>query len=231
MKADELKNAFDQQAAGYDKQWARLAPIRESLHFLLESVFAGLREDARVLCVGVGTGAELGHLARVFPRWRFIAVEPSGAMLNLCRERARQENFIARCEFHEGYVETLPRGESCQAATSFLVSQFILDRQARTDFFKSIAARLEAGGILASSDLASEVDSAEHEALVGAWMRMMAGAGIPAEARAKMREAWKKDVAILPPAEIACIMRAAGFETPTQFHQAGLIHAWFARRP
>jgi tRNA (cmo5U34)-methyltransferase len=61
-------------------------------------------------------------------------------------------------------------------------------------------------------------------------MNMMAGAGIPPEARSKMREAWKKDVAILSPAEIADIIREAGFETPTQFHQAGLIHAWFARR-
>lgn len=230
MKADELKNAFDQQAAGYDKQWARLAPIRESLHFLLESVFAELPEDARVLCVGVGTGAELGHLANRFPRWRFIAVEPSGAMLNLCRERAARENFLARCQFHEGYVESLPAGEPCHAATSFLVSQFILDRQARTEFFRSIGSRLNAGGILATSDLASDLGSAEHEALVGAWMNMMAGAGIPPEARAKMRDAWKKDVAILPPAEVAALIRAAGFDAPTQFHQAGLIHAWFARR-
>lgn len=230
MKADELKTAFDQQAAGYDKQWARLAPIRESLHFLLESVFAELPEDARILCVGVGTGAELAHLANRFPRWRFIAVEPSGAMLNLCRERAAREHFLSRCEFHEGYVDSLPFGERCHAATSFLVSQFILDRQARTDFFRSIAARLVDGGILASSDLASAVGSPEHEALVGAWMNMMAGAGVPPEALTKMRDAWKKDVAILPPAEVAALIRAAGFDTPAQFHQAGLIHAWFARR-
>ncbi len=230
MKADELKNAFDQQAPGYDQQWARLAPIRDSLHFLLEAVFAGLPEEARILCVGVGTGAEMGHLAQRFPRWRFVAVEPSGAMLNRCRERAVQGNFLARCEFHEGYVETLPPGEPCHAATSFLVSQFILDRAARTEYFRSIAARLQAGGILATSDLASDVSSAEFEALVGAWMNMMAGAGIPPEARAKMREAWRKDVAILPPTQVASLIQAAGFDTPTLFHQAGLIHAWFARR-
>ena len=47
MQAEELKAAFDQQAPGYDQQWARLAPIRESLHFLLEAVFAGMAEDDR----------------------------------------------------------------------------------------------------------------------------------------------------------------------------------------
>lgn len=230
MKSNELKAAFDQQAAGYDQHWARLAPIRESLHFLLEAVFAELPEDARILSVGVGTGAELGHLAKRFARARFIAVEPSPAMLNLCRERARQEGFFSRCEFHEGYVETLPGGEPCHAATSLLVSQFILDRQARVDFFRAIAARLIPAGILATSDLASEVGTAQHEALVGAWMNMMAGAGIAPEARAKMREAWRKDVAILPPAEVASLIEAGGFDVPTRFHQAGLIHAWFARR-
>ena len=230
MKSDELEAAFDKQAGGYDQQWARLAPIRESLHFLMDAVFAELPEDARILSMGAGTGAELGHLATRFPRARFIAVEPSGAMLDLCRQRARQEGFISRCEFHQGYAESLPQGEPCHAATSLLVSQFILDKPARVDFFRAIAARMIPGGILATCDLASEVGTAQHEALVGAWMNMMAGAGIPPEARAKMREAWKKDVAILPPAEVASLIEAGGFDVPTLFHQAGLIHGWFARR-
>lgn len=63
MHRDELKTAFDKQTAGYDKQWERMAPIRNGLHFLLEAVFAKLPADARILCVGVGTGAELAHLA------------------------------------------------------------------------------------------------------------------------------------------------------------------------
>ncbi len=230
MQNDELKAAFDQQAAGYDKQWAKLAPIRDALHFLIESVFAELPADARVLCVGVGTGAELAHMAKRFPRWRFMAVEPSGAMLNVCRQRATNEGFESRCRFHEGYVDALPPDEHYDAATSFLVSQFILDRDARIGYFRAIAARLRPGGVLASADLASQVGSPEYEALVRVWMNMMAAAGVPPENLAKMREAWKKDVSILPPAEIAGIIAAGGFETPALFHQAGLIHAWFARR-
>ncbi|MDF3022050.1 MAG: SAM-dependent methyltransferase [Steroidobacteraceae bacterium] len=109
-------------------------------------------------------------------------------------------------------------------------SQFILDKQVRVDFFRAIAARMIPGGILATSDLASEAGTAQHEALVGVWMNMMAGAGIAPEARTKMREAWNRDVAMLPPAEMAAIIEAGGFDVPTQFHQAGLIHAWFARR-
>ena len=42
MRGDELRATFDQQASGYDKQWAKLAPIGDGLHFLLESVFTEL---------------------------------------------------------------------------------------------------------------------------------------------------------------------------------------------
>ena len=81
MEKEELKNVFDRQAAAYDKQWARMAPIRDGLYLLLETVFAGLPADARMLCVGAGTGAELAYFAQRFPRWRFTAFDPSVAML------------------------------------------------------------------------------------------------------------------------------------------------------
>jgi tRNA (cmo5U34)-methyltransferase len=230
MRSDELRAAFDQQAAGYDKQWAKLAPVRDGLHFLLESVFARLPAEAKVLCVGVGTGAELAHLAKRFPRWSFTAVEPSSAMLDVCRRRAENDGFASRCSFHEGYVDSLPSDDMYDGATCFLVSQFILDRDARSAFFRSIANRLRPRGLLASSDLASEVGSDEFESLVRAWMDMMAAADVPAEALEKMRAAWKKDVSILPPREVASIIKAGGFDVPVQFFQAGLIHAWFATR-
>ncbi len=230
MRDDELRAAFNQQAAGYDKQWAKLSPIRDGLHFLLESVFADLPADAHVLCVGVGTGAELAHLASRFPRWRFTAVEPSGAMLDMCRQRAEREGFASRCDFHEGYVESLPGADLHDAATCFLVSQFILDRDARAGFFRAIADRLHPGGLLASSDLSSEVGSEHHESLARVWMKMMAAAGVPPEGLEGMRAAWKKDVAMLPPTAVESIIKSGGFEAPVQFFQAGLIHAWFSRR-
>jgi tRNA (cmo5U34)-methyltransferase len=230
MHSDELKKTFDQQASGYDKQWARLAPIREGLHFLMESVLSDLPADARVLCVGSGTGAELAHLARRFPGWSFTAVDPSGAMLDVSRRLAETEGFASRCRFHEGYVDSLPIGESFDAATSLLVSQFMVDRESRSAFFSSIASRLVSGGLLVSSDLSSDVGSREFESLLRVWMSMMSSAGVTSEVLDRMRAAWAKDVAILPPSAVRSIIEAGGFETPVQFYQAGLIHAWFARR-
>jgi tRNA (cmo5U34)-methyltransferase len=230
MRDDELKAVFDQQAPGYDKQWAKLSPIRDGLHFLLESLFADLPADARILCVGAGTGAELAHLARKFPQWRFTAVDPSGAMLEVCRRLAEREGFESRCRFHEGYLHSLPADDLHHAATCLLVSQFIVAQEARTDFFRSIADRLHPGGILASSDLASDVGSQDFNALLQVWTRMMLAAGMPPEGMERMKAAWARDVAILPPASVASIIASGGFEPPVQFYQAALIHAWFCKR-
>lgn len=230
MDQDQIKALFDQQAAGYDAQWARAAPIRDCLHLLLDAQFAALPADARVLCVGVGTGAEMAHLALQHPGWRFTAVEPSGAMLEVCRRRAQEGGFADRCEFHEGYLDSLPAGPAHDAATCFLVSQFMLDRGARVAFFAGIAAQLKSGGLLASSDLASDVASPEYDQLLPVWMRLMSAAPVSAEALVRMRRTYANDVGVLPAVEVAAIIRAGGFELPVQFFQAGLIHGWVSRR-
>lgn len=230
MNSDEIKSIFDQQASSYDERWAKTAPIRDALHFLLQAVLAELPSNARILCVGAGTGEEIGYLAERFPHWSFVAVEPSGPMLDVCRQKADKAGFISRCDFHEGYLDTLPAQEPFDAATCFLVSQFILERDARIGFFNSIAARLRPEGILASSDLASDVSSSQYSALLQTWLNMMLASDVPAAGVEQMRAAYAKDVAILPPAQIESIIRKGGFNDPVGFYQAGLIHAWFSRR-
>lgn len=230
MQQEELKAIFDQQAPGYDKQWARMSPIRDCLHFLLGSVLSGLPADARILCVGAGTGAELAFLAQAFPRWTFTAVDPAGAMIEVCRERARADGFLSRCDFHEGYLESLADNGLYDGATCFLVSQFILEPDARTAFFRSIAGRLKPSGILVSADLASDVRSSEYDALLRVWLHLMASVDIQPDVVERTRAAYAKDVAILPPPVVAAIIEAAGFDSPVQFFQAGLMHGWFSRR-
>ena len=230
MDRDQIQTTFDRQSGTYDQQWARLAALRDCLHLLLGPVFGTLPATARVLCVGAGTGAEIQHLAGRFPRWTFTAVEPSAGMLDACRQRAEQQGFAARCSFHEGFLESLPGGAPFDAATSFLVSQFILDRQERAAYFRGIAGRLRPGALLASSDLAADLDAPGQRPLLDAWFRTMATADLSPDALQRMREAYERDVAVLPPAEVEAIILAGGFDAPVQFFQGGLIHAWFATR-
>ena len=230
MRDEELKALFDQQAAGYDRQWAGMAPIREALYLLLDALFVGLSSDARILCVGAGTGAEIAHLAKRFPGWRFTVLDPSGAMLEVCRQRAQREGFLPRCDFHEGYLDTLATGPAHDGATCFLVSQFLLEPAARTGFFRQIAQRLKPGGLLANADLAADIQSPAYEVLLPGWMTLMSSAGVDAQMLARARAAYARDVAVLPAPQVAEIIQAAGFAAPTQFFQAGLMHAWLCSR-
>ncbi len=162
MNQEELNAVFDKQATGYEEQQKKLAPVHDGLYFQLEWIFSELPQAARILCVGLGTGAELSFLAHKFPDWRFTAVEPAGAMLDVCRQRAEKEGFNSRCTFHEGYVESLPVIKPHDAATCFMVSQFILDDEARSNFFRAISKRLKQNGILVSADLSSSVGTIDY---------------------------------------------------------------------
>lgn len=242
MRQDEIRAMFDHQAAGYDTFWVRMAPVRDCLYFILDSVFAGLPVDARILCIGVGTGAELAHLARKNPEWRFTVVEPSDSMLDLCRQRAENAGFASRCHFHGGYLDSLAGGEvrdahdgydahdAYDAATCFLVSHFILDEQERSEFFGGISRRLKPGGILASSDLCSDVASPEYQVLLPVWARMMGASDNMDEAIGRMTATYARDVGVLAPGRVASIIESGGFESSVQVFQAGMIHAWVSRR-
>ncbi|MFI8735703.1 class I SAM-dependent methyltransferase [Ectopseudomonas toyotomiensis] len=229
MRDEEIKALFDQQAAGYDKQWAGMAPIREALYLLLDALFIDLPADARILCVGAGTGAEIEHLAERFPGWRFTALDPSGAMLKLCRQRAEHGGFAQRCDFYQGYLDTLAPEAAYDGATCFLVSQFLLEPAVRTAFFGQIAQRLKPGGLLASVDLAADIQSPAYEVLLPGWMTLMAAAGVDAQMLERARAAYARDVAVLPAQQVAGIIQAAGFDAPVQFFQAGLMHGWVSR--
>lgn len=231
MRHEESQAYFGQQSASaYDQQWAKLAPLRDGLHLLIGALLSDLPTDARLLCVGAGTGAEIIYLAQRFQQWRFTAVEPSAPMLEVCRSRAEEHGIASRCVFHEGYLDSLPPLEAFDAATSLLVSQFILEREARSDFFRAIAERLRPDGILASADLASDVNSATYQSLLEVWLRMMKAADVAPEMIERLRVAYGRDVPLLPPEDISAIIVSSGFEAPILFFQGGLIHAWYSKR-
>lgn len=231
MQREELPVAFDQaHAETYDQRFAKLAPMRDALHLLISAIFADLPADARILCVGAGTGHELIYLAQKFPQWRFAVVEPSAPMLEVCRRKAEERGITARCVFHEGYLDSLPPSAPFDAATSLLVSQFILAADARRTFFRAIAQRLRAGGYLVSADLASDTSSSTYQNLLEVWIRLMRETGSPPEQLEKLRVIYGRDVALLPSEQVSAIIASGGFETPALFLQTCLIHAWYAQR-
>lgn len=219
-----------EHAAGYDDRYVRIAPLREALHLLIRIALSDLPAQARILCVGAGTGAELLSLASAFPEAHFTAVEPSGPMLEVCRERAAQAGLTERCTFHHGFVETLTVDEPFDAATSLLVSQFILQRTHRIAYFRAIARLLRPGGHLIVSDLSGDLDAKDTEHLKDLWTKMLIFNGTPEAQAGNYLTGWKSHVAVLPPDDVAAMIAEGGFETPTRFYQSLFIHGWHARR-
>lgn len=230
MKNREQTVVFDEaRASTYDKGMAKVAPLRDALHLLTRLILSELPDDARILCVGVGTGSELIYLAQEFPQWQFTAVEPAPAMLDICRQKAEECGVASRCTWHEGYLDSLPVSESFDAVTCLLVSHFFMQQEERHNFFSQIASRLCPQGYLVSADLASDMSTSSYQNLREVWTRMFKYAECTDEDIEKFL-AHGRNVAVLPPHEVASIIESSGFDVPILFLQTLFIHAWYAKR-
>ncbi len=228
MSDQAPQNHFgEDHAVSYDQRFAKLAPLKDAIHLCARALLVDLPADARVLCVGAGTGAELLYLADAFPGWSFTLVEPSAPMLNRCRMRAATAGIESRCTFHEGYLDSLSAAAAFDAATSILVSQFVLVREQRCNFFRDIATRLKPGGHLITADLAGEPGSVAFEA----WMNLMKYNDFTDEQCVQYRGALQNHVAVKPPGEVEAILTDGGFNAPVLVCQTLLIHTWHARLP
>lgn len=232
MQRDQLTRLFDQQANTYDAQWDRIAPVRDALFLLMDTLFAPLPAEASILCVGAGTGVEALHLASNAPAWRFTLVEPSGPMLERAREHASNAGVSDRFTFHQGFLDELPARSTHHAATCLLVSQFIVDPTARAEFFSQIASHLRPGGLLLSSDLAADHSHPTHlDTLLPLWLTLLSGKSPSPEHLSRARHAYTHDVAVIEPSHIARIIQEGGFQSSTLIYQAGMLHAWLSQKP
>ncbi|WMN60684.1 class I SAM-dependent methyltransferase [Pseudoalteromonas xiamenensis] len=231
MNKDEIVQAFDEMAPNYDTQWSRMAPITNTLYFFMESLLKNRPKNASILCVGAGTGREIAHLAQRFPSFRFTVVEPAKNMMERCIEMTKELDIYERCTFHCGFLDSLGESTRHDAATSLLVSHFLMDMQARSDFFAQIALRLKPRGLLINADLTADTSDTRYAVLLDFWITLMMNADLSQELIDKARQAYTTDVAILSRDSLNELMMKSGFEHPTTFYQAGMIQAQFAIKP
>ena len=149
----------------YDARNRKLSPISENLHFLVALALQDLTPAAHVLCVGVGTGAEILHLAKAYPGWTFVGADPSVSMLEVCCERLQEAGLSDRCELIHGHVQDLPEQEAFDAALSVLVAHFVR-REERLDFFQSMVRRLRPGGSLVNAEISCDLNAAEFPSIL-----------------------------------------------------------------
>lgn len=213
-------------AESYDERNSRLAPIADSMHFLVRLVLADLPPRARVLCVGVGTGAEILALAGAHPEWSFVGVDPSAEMLAVCRERLERADVLDRCDLVHGLVQDAPLGPF-DASLSMLVAHFV-GREERPGFYRNIHDRLKPGGLFVSTEICFDLDSVEFPAMLGNWERVQTLMGATPESLRKLEETLRNALCVLPPAETEALLRTSGFSVPVMFFQAFLVRGFHA---
>lgn len=221
---------FDQQvSSAYDERNQKLAPISDGLHFLIRLILKDLPERSRVLCVGVGTGAEILSLAQAYPKWEFVGIDPSEPMLDVCRHRLREAGIADRCNLIAGYVEDLPAGGEYDAVLSVLVAHFIGQAE-RAHFFSNLTSRLRPGGYLVNAEISFDLDSPQMDAMIAQWKKVQELMGGTPESLAGLPRVLREVLSVLPPSETERLIRESGIGMPVPFFQSLMIQGWFGKK-
>ncbi|SFI62307.1 class I SAM-dependent methyltransferase [Albimonas pacifica] len=219
--------AFDRSLAErYDARNRPLAPISQALHFLSGLALVGAPREARALCVGVGTGAEILALAQARPEWRFVGVDPSAEMLAVCADRLREAGLAERCTLVEGHVADAPKGPF-DVALAMLVAHFVPDAE-REGFYREIHARLVPGGRYVGAEICADLYAPEFPGMLADWEQVQRLMGAGPESLADLPRTLRDRLGVLTPERTAACLQAAGFSRPVPFFQAVLIRGFHA---
>ena len=222
-----MTNFFNKTAsASYDEANKILLPISENMHFLIRLILKDLPDDARILCVGVGTGAEIFSLAEAHPKWSFVGVDPSPDMLEVCQDRLREAGIADRCTLVEGYVQDIEEGEQFDAVLSILVGHFV-QREERQAFYEHMYARVKKRGYLVDTEISCDFDAKDFPQAMRNWGDVQILRGASEESIQKLPEQLQSTLAVLPPTEIERMLTTCGIEVPVHFFQAFMIHGWY----
>ncbi len=217
---------FTNGANVYDERNRQLAPIADNMHFLIRLILKNAPEQARILCVGVGTGAEIISLSKSFPQWTYVGVDPSIGMLDVCRERLTEAGVQDRCELIHGYVDDVPEGENFYAVLSILVAHFV-KREDRLNFYQAMYNRLRTNGMLINTEISFDLDSAEFPLMLKNWEAVQSMMGATPESLANLPMQLREMLSVISPTETEHLLKQTGIGVPIRFFQAFMISGWY----
>ncbi len=217
---------FTDAAKAYDEKNRQLMPIADNMHFLIRLILKDAPVSARVLCVGVGTGAEILSLSMAFPEWTFVGIDPAIGMLDVCRERLVAAGVMDRCELIHGYVHDVPAGEKFDVVLSILVAHFVKSKE-RLKFYQAMSDHLHPNGVLINTEISYDLDTQEFPLMLKNWESIQSLMGATPESIANLSRVLREMLTVLPPAEVENMLRQSGIQLPIRFFQAFMINGWY----
>lgn len=230
MAADDrtaaLLAAFDdpEHARRYGEGPRRFVPGLDDLHRMMSLLLAERAPpEARVLVLGAGGGLELRAMARAHPGWRFVGVDPAGAMLDEARRALGAD--AARVTFCEGYIDAAPEGPF-DAATCLLTLHF-LPSEERIRTARALRRRLRPGAPFVAAH-ASIPRQDERDRWLSRYAAYAVAAGADRAQAEKAQAAIAAHLPLLTPEEDEAVLRAAGFSDVALFYAAFTWRGWVA---
>ncbi|MDO9181003.1 MAG: class I SAM-dependent methyltransferase [Bacteriovorax sp.] len=217
------------RAKSYDQSNNHIVPIYENLHYLIKILLSEVAPNSKILCIGVGTGSEIIELAEAFPKFTFVAVDPSESMLEVCREKLKKLNLLDRCELIHGYVEDVQELEGFDGALCLLVLHHTT-LEDRTKIITGIFKCLKTTGYFICAEISFDLTSSAFGDIIEKWQSMIRRSGSQEGKIQNLPRMMKEHLFIQAPSEVELILVSSGFLNPIQFFQALLIRAWYARK-
>lgn len=231
MSTNPMVKIFEEMGGDlYDKNNSHFKAIHNNLQFLIKLVLSDLPENARVLCVGVGTGADLIDLATEKQSWSFVGLDPAGPMLKTCEQKLKDKNLSNRCKLFHGYLANYKSDESFDAVLCLYVLHFVKDLQERAQMYRDMSRHLKSSGRLISAEICTEIESPGYPGLLDNWKTLHGLAGSPKEKLADMGKVIEEQLAVLSPEQTREMIVSNGFENPSEFFKSFLITGHWAKR-
>jgi tRNA (cmo5U34)-methyltransferase len=219
------------RAAEYEEQSRIALAGYDACHDLAACVLAaalGTGGAAQVLVAGAGGSAqEITKAGRLAPGWRFTAVDPSQAMLDIASARIAAAAMTERTTVRLGRVEDLPSAAAFDAATLIGVLHHLPGDAAKAGILQAMASRLKPGApfILAGNHHAY----ASKPLFLSAWAERWRSQGAPPdEVDAKLGKILQ---GADPPHSEQAVMQLladAGFVDGQRFFSSLFWGAWVA---
>jgi tRNA (cmo5U34)-methyltransferase len=231
MKEDVMVQIFEDMGGDlYDQNNASFKTVTDNIQTLNKLILKDLAHDARILSVGIGTGADIIELGERNPGWSFVGVEPAKAMLDKCESKLADKGLLERCTLVHGYLEDLDSTEQFDAVLCLFVMHFIKDMQKRAQMIASFSDRLKEGGILIQTEISVDTKSREYGQLIENWKATHSLTGASEEKLEKIPNSIEEVLGVISPLRTTKLLEENGFENPVQFFQVFLIRGWYARK-
>ena len=161
-------------------------------------------------------------MARAYPGWTFVGVDPAAPMLDLAAQVLG--DHAHRAELVEGYIDDAPEGPF-DAATCLLTLHFLDDAE-RLRTVREIHRRLKPGAPFVAAHGSYPQDPDEKALWMSRYASFAVSSGADPAQVENARAAVAASLNMLPPERDEAILREGGFADAALFYAAFTWRGW-----